>query len=433
MEKLSFERSKQLYEKACELIPGGVNSPVRAFKSVDAHPLFIDRAQGAYMWDADGNQFVDYIGSWGPAILGHAHPEVLAAVQEALPRGFTFGAPSALEIKIAELVREIMPSMQMLRLVSSGTEACMAALRVARGYTGREKIVKFSGCYHGHADMLLVKAGSGLATLGIPGSPGVPVGSTKDTITLTFNDSAALKELFQKQGREIAAVIIEPFVGNANFIRPHDGYLELLRELTQASGALLIFDEVMTGFRVGLGGVQGLKKITPDLTTLGKVIGGGMPIGAYGGKAAIMAKVAPSGPIYQAGTLSGNPIAVTCGIKTLELLRSKYSFTDLSQRTRALMLGFKEAATRHGIALSVDSEGGMFGFMFSSQLPASYEEAAEGRIDLFKRFFRGMLSQGIYLAPSAFEAGFVSFAHSDADVQKTLKAADYVFANLSHF
>lgn len=433
MEKLSFERSKQLYNKACELIPGGVNSPVRAFKSVDAHPLFIDRAQGAYMWDADGNQYVDYIGSWGPAILGHAHPEVLAAVQEALPRGFSFGAPSALEIKIAELVREIMPSMEMLRLVSSGTEACMAALRLARGFTGREKIVKFSGCYHGHADMLLVKAGSGVATLGIPGSPGVPQGSTKDTITLSFNDSEGLKELFQKQGHEIAAVIIEPFVGNANFIRPRDGYLELLRELTKASGTVLIFDEVMTGFRVGLGGVQGLKKIKPDLTTLGKVIGGGMPIGAYGGRADIMAKVAPSGPVYQAGTLSGNPIAVTCGIKTLELLRSKYSFTELSQRTRALVRGLKERATHHGVALSVDSEGGMFGFMFSSQLPASYEEAAEGRIDLFKRFFRGMLSQGIYLAPSAFEAGFVSFAHTDADVEKTLKAADHVFANLSLF
>ncbi len=433
MEKLSFERSRKLYEKACEIIPGGVNSPVRAFKSVDAHPLFIDKAQGAYMWDVDGNQFVDYIGSWGPAILGHAHPEVLAAVQEALPRGFSFGAPSALEIKITELVREIMPSIEMLRLVSSGTEACMAALRLARGFTGREKIVKFSGCYHGHADMLLVKAGSGVATLGIPGSPGVPLGSTKDTLTLRFNDSTGLKELFHREGKEIAAVIIEPIVGNANFIRPQEGYLELIRELCTASGAILIFDEVMTGFRVGLGGVQGLKKIKPDLTTLGKVIGGGMPIGGYGGRADIMAKVAPSGPVYQAGTLSGNPIAVTCGIKTLELLRTKYSFTDLSQRTRGLVRGFKDLAARHGIALSVDSEGGMFGFMFASELPASYEEAAEARIDLFKRFFRGMLSQGIYLAPSAFEAGFVSFAHTDADIQRSLTAADHVFANLSHY
>lgn len=430
---LRFDRSNELFRKAQTLIPGGVNSPVRAFKQVDSSPLFIERAEGAYMWDADGNKFIDYVGSWGPAILGHAHPEVIEAVTASLKNGFSFGAPSALEIKIAEIVREIVPSMDMVRLVSSGTEACMAALRLARGFTEREKIVKFTGCYHGHADFLLVKAGSGVATLGIPGSPGVTQGASRDTLTLAFNDEAGLKELFAKQGHEIAGLIVEPFVGNGNFIRPRDGYLELMRELCTKHGALLIFDEVMTGFRVGLGGVQGLKKIKPDLTTLGKVIGGGMPIGAYGGRADIMAKIAPSGPVYQAGTLSGNPVAVTCGIKTLELLRTKYSFTDLEKKTRRLSLGLKEAANRHGVPLSVDWEGGMFGFMFAAELPASFEEAAQANISQFKQFFRGMLSQGVYLAPSAFEAGFVSFAHSDDDIEKTLKTADYVFANLGKF
>ncbi len=433
LKKLSFARSKQLYDEACQVIPGGVNSPVRAFKQVDAHPLFIKKAQGAYMWDEDGNSFVDYIGSWGPAILGHAHPEVVKAVTECLSNGFSFGAPSELETKLTRKVQEILPSIEMLRLVSSGTEACMSALRVARGFTGREKVLKFTGCYHGHADMLLVKAGSGMATLGIPGSPGVPQGSTKDTITLAYNDKEGLKDLFAKQGKEIAAVIVEPFVGNGNFIRAQEGYLELMRSLCTESGAVLIFDEVMTGFRVGLSGVQGLKGIKPDLTTLGKVIGGGMPIGAYGGKAEIMSKVAPSGPVYQAGTLSGNPVAVTCGIKTLELLQTKYAFTELSKRTRELVLGLKELASRHGLALSVDSEGGMFGFMFCSQLPTSFEEASLANIDQFKRFFRGMLHQGVYLAPSAFEAGFVSFAHSDKDIAATLHAADYVFANLSQY
>lgn len=430
---LSFARSKKLFDEACQIIPGGVNSPVRAFKQVDAHPLFIKKAEGAYVWDVDGNRFVDYVGSWGPAILGHAHPEVVKAVAETLGQGFSFGAPCEGEITLTRKVQEILPSIEMLRLVSSGTEACMSALRVARGYTGREKVVKFTGCYHGHADMLLVKAGSGVATLGIPGSPGVPQGSTKDTITLAFNDSEALKALFAQQGKEIAALIVEPIVGNGNFIRPKDGYLELMRELCTQHGAVLIFDEVMTGFRVGLSGVQGLKRIKPDLTTLGKVIGGGMPIGAYGGKAEIMNKVAPSGPVYQAGTLSGNPVAVTCGIKTLELLQNKYAFTDLSRRTRELVLGLKERATRHGVALSVDSEGGMFGFMFCSELPTSFEAAAQANIDQFKRFFRGMLHNGIYLAPSAFEAGFVSFAHGDKEIAATLEAADYVFANLSQY
>lgn len=430
---LRFDKSHELFRKAQTLIPGGVNSPVRAFKQVDSTPLFIDRAEGAYMWDVDGNKFIDYIGSWGPAILGHAHPEVVEAVTASLKNGFSFGAPCSLEIKIAELVQEIVPSMEMMRLVSSGTEACMAALRLARGFTGREKIVKFTGCYHGHADFLLVKAGSGVATLGIPGSPGVTEGASRDTLTLAFNDEAGLKELFAKHGPEIAGLIVEPFVGNGNFIRPRDGYLELMRDLCTKHGAVLIFDEVMTGFRVGLGGVQGLKKIKPDLTTLGKVIGGGMPIGAYGGRADIMAKIAPSGPVYQAGTLSGNPVAVTCGIKTLELLRTKYDFTELAKRTRRLSLGLKDAANRHRIPLSVDWEGGMFGFMFAPELPASFEEAASANITQFKQFFRGMLSQGVYLAPSAFEAGFVSFAHSDEDIEATLKAADYVFANLGQF
>ena len=433
MKKLSFERSEALFQKAIKIMPGGVNSPVRAFKQVDANPLFIERAEGAYMWDVDGNKFIDYIGSWGPAILGHAHPEVVAAVTTALKSGFSFGAPCALEIQIAELVQKILPSMEMVRLVSSGTEACMAALRLARGFTGRTKILKFTGCYHGHADMLLVKAGSGVATLGIPGSPGVPESVVKDTLTLSFNDFEGLKQTFSQFGSELAAVIVEPIIGNGNFIRPQAGYLELMRELCSQSGAVLIFDEVMTGFRVGLSGVQGLKGIKPDLSTLGKVIGGGMPIGAYGGRADIMAKIAPSGPVYQAGTLSGNPVAVTCGIKTLELLSTKYSFTELAKRSRRLSHGLKERAEKHGIPLSVDSEGGMFGFMFSDKLPQSFEEASQCNIAQFKQFFRGMLSQGVYLAPSAFEAGFISFAHSEQDIEDTLTAADYVFANLSQF
>ncbi|MBC7660984.1 MAG: glutamate-1-semialdehyde 2,1-aminomutase [Chitinophagaceae bacterium] len=433
MKKLSFERSEKLYAKAVTLMPGGVNSPVRAFKQVDATPIFIERAEGAYMWDADGNKFIDYIGSWGPAMLGHAHPEVVAAVTAALKNGFSFGAPSALEIQIAELIQKILPSMEMVRLVSSGTEACMAALRLARGFTGRDKILKFTGCYHGHADMLLVKAGSGVATLGIPGSPGVPSAVVKDTLTLAFNDAEGLKELFARHGHELAAVIVEPIVGNGNFIRPKGGYLELMRELCTQSGAILIFDEVMTGFRVGLSGVQGLKNIKPDLSTLGKVIGGGMPIGAYGGRRDIMDMVAPSGPVYQAGTLSGNPVAVTCGIKTLELLSTKYDFTELAKRTRRLSYGLKERAEKHGIPLSVDFEGGMFGFMFSPRLPESFEEAVQCNISQFKQFFRGMLSFGVYLAPSAFEAGFISFAHSDKDIEDTLNVADYVFANLSQF
>jgi glutamate-1-semialdehyde 2,1-aminomutase len=433
MKKLSFERSEALYAKATRIIPGGVNSPVRAFKQVDASPLFIERAEGAYMWDVDGNKFIDYIGSWGPAILGHAHPEVVEAVTASLKNGFSFGAPCALEIRIAELVQNILPSIEMVRLVSSGTEACMAALRLARGFTGRTKILKFTGCYHGHADMLLVAAGSGVATLGIPGSPGVPEQVVKDTLTLSFNDFDALKALFARVGSELAAVIVEPIIGNGNFIRPKDGYLELMRELCTQSGTVLIFDEVMTGFRVGLSGVQGLKGITPDLSTLGKVIGGGMPIGAYGGRKDIMAKIAPSGPVYQAGTLSGNPVAVTSGIKTLELLSTKYDFTELAKRSRRLSHGLRASALKHGIPLSVDYEGGMFGFMFSPDLPQSFEEAAKCDISRFKQFFRGMLSEGVYLAPSAFEAGFISFAHSDKDIDDTLAAADRVFGNLSQF
>lgn len=428
--KLSFSRSEAMFREASELIPGGVNSPVRAFKQVEANPLFIDKAVGAYMWDVDGNRYIDYIGSWGPALLGHAHPEVIQAVVEALPRGFSFGAPSQLETQLVKAVQKLMPSIEMLRLVSSGTEACMAALRLARGFTGREKIVKFTGCYHGHADMLLVKAGSGVATLGIPGSPGVPQGSTKDTITLAFNDREALQTLFREQGKSLAAVIVEPIVGNGNFIRPKTGYLETLRELCTQHGVVLIFDEVMTGFRVGPSGVQGLLGIKPDLTTLGKVIGGGMPIGAYGGRADIMRLIAPSGPIYQAGTLSGNPIAVTCGIKTLELMQNKYDFTALGQRTRELVRGLKVCADKHGIPMSVDSEGGMFGVLFCSRLPESFEEAAQADIELFKRFFRVMLQEGIYLAPSAFEAGFVSFAHTDQDIEATIAAADRVLARL---
>lgn len=428
---LNHNHSEKLFSEAKTFFPGGVNSPVRAFRAVGGSPVFVKKATGAYLWDEDGNRYIDCIGSWGPAIIGHAHPEVVEAVKTALDSGFSFGAPSALENKLARKVQSLVPSMEMMRFCSSGTEACMGALRLARGFTGRDKILKFDGCYHGHADMLLVQAGSGVATLGIPGSPGVPEGATKDTLVAPYNDLAAVESIFKEHGKDIAAVIIEPIVGNANFIRPAAGFLEGLRELTNDYGALFIFDEVMTGFRVSLGGVQGLYNIKPDLTCLGKVIGGGMPIGAFGGRADIMAHLAPAGPVYQAGTLSGNPIAVTCGLKTLELLSEKYSFTQLEERTKRLSEGMVAAASDHGIDLAADCQGGMFGFVFRNRMVTNFKDAQSADTQTFNRFFHEMLERGVYLAPSAYEAGFISTVHTEADIDQIIDASRDSFAALT--
>lgn len=426
----SWPKSNALYADACKVIPGGVNSPVRAFRSVDGEPIFIARAKGSRLWDADGNDYIDYVGSWGPAIVGHAHPEVLSAIHEAAANGISFGAPTELETKLAHAIMTHLPSMEMVRFVSSGTEACMSALRVARAYTGRNKIIKFEGCYHGHGDMLLVKAGSGAATLGIPDSPGIPAGTTADTLTVAYNDLGAVAAIFDKHPDEIAAVIIEPIVGNSGFIRPLPGFLEGLRELCTKFGTLFIFDEVMTGFRVGLGGVQGLHDIRPDMTTLGKVIGGGMPLAAYGGRRDIMAKVAPAGPVYQAGTLSGNPVAVTCGLKTLELISKPAFFRDLTTRTKKLVDGLEDAATQNGIPFSTDYEGGMFGFFFQKGPVRNFQDAKGSDIALFKKFFWGMMERGVYLAASAYEAGFTSGAHTDADIETTIATANEVMRKI---
>jgi glutamate-1-semialdehyde 2,1-aminomutase len=425
----AFKSSEALFRAAKEVIPGGVNSPVRAFGSVGMHPLFIKKAKGARVWDEDGNTFVDYVGSWGPAILGHAHPEVVKAVAAALPDGFSFGAPTRLETELVKAVRALVPHAVMLRLVSSGTEACMSVLRLARARTGRKKILKFVGCYHGHADMLLVKAGSGVATLGIPGSPGVPEEATQFTLTAGFNDLPQVAEIFRQHGDDLAAVIVEPIVGNAGFIRPQPGFHEGLRALCDRHGSLLIFDEVMTGFRVALGGFQAITSVTPDLMTFGKVIGGGMPIAAYGGRRDIMEQVAPAGPMYQAGTLSGNPIAVACGLKTLELVKAS-DWSGLGGLTRRLVEGLCEEAAKLGIPFSADSEGGMFGFFFRSKLPANFAEASDSDTPRFVAFFQGMLRRGVYLAPSAFEAGFVSFAHTTQDIDQTIMAARDVMKTL---
>jgi len=423
-------KSRRAMEEARAVIPGGVNSPVRAFGAVGGEPLFISRAEGAYLHDIDGNRFVDYVGSWGPAIVGHAHPEVIEAVTVAMRRGLSFGAPTEGETKLVKAIQQFVPSMEMIRLVSSGTEACMAVLRVARAFTKRDKIIKFTGCYHGHADMLLVKAGSGALTLGLPDSPGVPADATKHTLVVPFNDLAAVSAVFKANPDSVAAIILEPIVGNAGFIRPAPGFLEGLRELTAAHGALLVFDEVMTGFRVALGGVQGIAKIKPDLTTLGKVIGGGMPLAAYGGRRDIMSLVAPSGPVYQAGTLSGNPLAVASGLKTLEIIGRAGAFSQISARTKSLIKGFNALSLKHKIPFISDCEGGMFGFFFHPGPVASLEDAKKADVGRFKTFFQGMLERGVYLAPSAFEAGFVSLAHTDADIQTTLEAAAGVFPQL---
>lgn len=421
----------ELFDRACRTIPGGVNSPVRAFRSVGGTPRFVQRAQGPYFWDAEDKRYIDYIGSWGPAILGHAHPAVVKAVQEAAVHGLSYGAPTEAEIQIAELLVERLPSMHQVRLVSSGTEATMSAIRLARGATGRNKIIKFEGCYHGHADSLLVKAGSGLLTFGNPTSAGVPAEFVSHTIVLDYNDSQAVREAFKAHGAEIACVIVEPIAGNMNLVKPVAGFLETLRELCTAHDAVLIFDEVMTGFRVGPQGVQGLSGVTPDLTTLAKVIGGGMPIGAFGGRTDIMNNIAPLGGVYQAGTLSGNPVAVAAGLKTLDLLGEPGFYERLEMQTRKLTDGLAASAKRHGIAFSADAVGGMFGLYFSETVPTTLSEVSASNIERFKQFFHGMLDAGVYLAPSAFEAGFVSAAHDDEVIAATIEAADKVFQSLT--
>ncbi|HLU14205.1 MAG TPA: glutamate-1-semialdehyde 2,1-aminomutase [Burkholderiaceae bacterium] len=426
-----MSRNSELFERANRSIPGGVNSPVRAFRSVGGTPRFIKRAQGPYVWDADDARYIDYVGSWGPAILGHAHPDVVAAVQDAAANGLSYGAPTEAEVELAETLVARIPSIEKVRLVSSGTEATMSAIRLARGATGRSKIIKFEGCYHGHADSLLVKAGSGLLTFGNPTSAGVPAEFIQHTLVLDYNDLDAVKAAFSQYADDIACVIIEPIAGNMNLIRPAKGFLEGLRELCTQHGALLIFDEVMTGFRAGPQGVQGLTGITPDLTTLAKVIGGGMPVGAFGGRADIMDHIAPLGAVYQAGTLSGNPVAVAAGLATLKHVAQPGFYEALSQQTQKLVTGLAERARAAGITMTADSVGGMFGIYFRDEIPTSFAEVSDANIDLFNRFFHGMLDKGVHFAPSAFEAGFVSATHDDAVIQTTLDAAEQVFATLN--
>ncbi|MEI6030833.1 MAG: glutamate-1-semialdehyde 2,1-aminomutase [Synechococcaceae cyanobacterium ELA739] len=428
---LNTTRSQEIFTAAQKLMPGGVSSPVRAFKSVGGQPIVFDHVKGAYAWDVDGNRYIDYVGSWGPAICGHAHPEVIAALHGALDKGTSFGAPCVLENQLAELVIAAVPSVEMVRFVNSGTEACMSVLRLMRAFTGREKIIKFEGCYHGHADMFLVKAGSGVATLGLPDSPGVPRTTTASTLTASYNDLEAVKQLFAENAGEIAGVILEPVVGNAGFITPEPGFLEGLREITREHGALLVFDEVMTGFRISYGGAQAKFGITPDLTTMGKVIGGGLPVGAYGGRADIMAMVAPAGPMYQAGTLSGNPLAMTAGIKTLELLKQPGSYERLESITKRLSDGIGQAARDAGLPYCGGSISAMFGFFLCEGPVRNFEEAKATDNARFGKLHRAMLERGVYLAPSSFEAGFTSLAHSDADIDATLEAFRSAFAQIA--
>ncbi len=418
---------KDLFLQARKYIPGGVNSPVRAFGSVGGEPVFVEHAQGAYLYAQDGKRYIDYIGSWGPMILGHADPGVIAAVRETAARGLSFGAPTVLETDMARTLCEMLPSMEQVRMVSSGTEATMSAIRLARGFTGRDKLVKFEGCYHGHSDSLLVKAGSGALTLGVPTSPGVPAALARETLTLPFNDLAAVEQLFASQGSEVAAIIVEPIAGNMNFVLPEPGFLQGLRSLCDASGAVLIFDEVMTGFRVARGGAQAHFGVRPDLTTLGKIIGGGLPVGAFGGRRDIMRHIAPEGPVYQAGTLSGNPVAMSAGLATLKPLQAAGFYERLGKQTARLVGGIRDAAAQAGVPFYADSLGGMFGLFFSETTPVTrFSEVMACNQDHFRRFFAGMLQAGIYLAPSAFEAGFVSAAHSDADIDQTIDAARQV-------
>lgn len=426
-----FERSEALFSQAQMHIPGGVNSPVRAFNGVGGCPLFFKSGQGAYLIDEDNNRYIDYVGSWGPMILGHAHPDILNAVKEAADNGLSFGAPTSIEIELADRVCELVPSMDMVRMVSSGTEATMSAIRLARGYTGRDKIVKFEGCYHGHADSLLVKAGSGALTLGVPTSPGVPASLAEHTLTLSFNNLDQVKKVFSECGEEVAAIIVEPVAGNMNCIPPAPGFLEGLRVLCDQFGAVLIFDEVMTGFRVALGGAQGLYQIKPDLTTLGKVIGAGMPVGAFGGKQEIMEHIAPLGPVYQAGTLSGNPIAMSAGLAMLNALSEPRFYDKLEDKVKTLCQGVQAVAEQYSIPFSTNSVGGMFGWFFTESAPVSnYAQATACDIARFQKFYHLMLEEGIYLAPSAFEAGFVSAAHGENELNQTIETANKVFSQL---
>lgn len=426
-----MNNSEKLFEQAVKVIPGGVNSPVRAFAAVGGTPPFIDHAEGAYLVDVDGRRYIDYVGSWGPMICGHAHPEIISAVTETVHKGLSFGAPSPLEVQLAQRICDLMPNIDLVRMTCSGTEATMSAIRLARGYTGRDKIIKFEGCYHGHADSLLIKAGSGALTLGVPSSPGVPSVLADHTVTLEYNNADQVRQVFAEIGADIACVIVEPVAGNMNCVPPAVGFLQTLRECCDESSSVLIFDEVMTGFRVGLGGAQERYDIVPDLTTLGKVIGAGMPVGAFGGKHEIMSHIAPLGPVYQAGTLSGNPVAMAAGLKNLEIISRPGFFEDLAQRTGQLVNGILGAAEANSIAMRANQVGAMFGLFFTDQPEVTgFSQVSACDTELFKKFFHGMLARGIYLAPSAYEAGFVSAMHGAAEIEQTIEAAAATFAEL---
>lgn len=436
---LNLEKSASAFAEAKKLMPGGVNSPVRSYRSVDCNPPFIARAEGSHIYDIDGNDYIDYVGSWGPMVVGHAHPQVVKALQEAATRGTSYGAPTLIESQLAKKVMEVYPSIEVIRMVNSGTEATMSALRLARGYTHRNKIVKFIGCYHGHSDSLLVKAGSGMATFGVPDSPGVTPGTAQDTITIPYNDFEAVKEVFAEQGQEIAAIIVEPVAGNMGLVLPKPGYLDLLRKVTEDNGALLIFDEVMCGFRASLGGAQAAYAIKPDLTCLGKIIGGGLPVAAYGGRREIMEQVSPAGPVYQAGTLSGNPLAMTAGLETLKIITAPpepgepdYSRV-LTIKTKKLVLGVAQKAKEAGVTLQVQQAGSMFGFFFSPVEVVDYETSAAADQEAFKVWFKAMLEQGIYIAPSQFETLFMSGAHTDEEIDRTVEAAGKALQQVAEY
>lgn len=436
---LNLEKSAAAFAEAKKLMPGGVNSPVRSYRSVDCNPPFIARAEGSHIYDIDGNDYIDYVGSWGPMVVGHAHPQVVKALQEAATRGTSYGAPTLIESQLAKKVMEVYPSIEVIRMVNSGTEATMSALRLARGYTHRNKIVKFIGCYHGHSDSLLVKAGSGMATFGVPDSPGVTPGTAQDTITIPYNDFEAVKEVFAEQGQEIAAIIVEPVAGNMGLVLPKPGYLDLLRKVTAENGALLIFDEVMCGFRASLGGAQAAYAIKPDLTCLGKIIGGGLPVAAYGGRREIMEQVSPAGPVYQAGTLSGNPLAMTAGLETLKIITAPpepgepdYSRV-LTIKTKKLVLGVAQKAKEAGVTLQVQQAGSMFGFFFSPVEVVDYETSAAADQEAFKVWFKAMLEQGIYIAPSQFETLFMSGAHTDEEIDRTIEAAGKALQQVAEY
>ncbi|CAN7301117.1 glutamate-1-semialdehyde 2,1-aminomutase [Rossellomorea sp. LjRoot5] len=426
----SYEKSKQAFKEAVNLMPGGVNSPVRAFKSVNMDPIFMERGKGSKIYDIDGNEYIDYVLSWGPLILGHSNDRVVESIKKVAENGTSFGAPTEIENKLAQLVIDRVPSIEIVRMVSSGTEATMSALRLARGYTGRNKIIKFEGCYHGHGDSLLIKAGSGVATLGLPDSPGVPEGVAKNTITVPYNDLESIRYAFEQYGDDIAGVIVEPVAGNMGVVPPQPGFLEGLREVTENHGALLIFDEVMTGFRVGYGCAQGFYNVTPDLTCLGKVIGGGLPVGAYGGKAEIMERIAPSGPIYQAGTLSGNPLAMTAGYETLSQLTPE-TYTEFTRKADLLEEGLKKAAEKYNIPHRINRAGSMIGIFFTNEEVSNYEGAKSSDLEMFADYYREMAHEGVFLPPSQFEGLFLSTAHTDDDIEKTLQAAEKAFEKIS--